>query len=87
MQLADQIDLSQTALILKGAGIESPNVDSPNVQISVRVEKTGPALTDVVRRLDSAGIQIANIALREPTLDDVFLATTGHKTVSDIAHK
>jgi ABC-2 type transport system ATP-binding protein len=37
----------------------------------------GPrTLTEVVRRLDEADIQIADIALRRPSLDDVFLALT-----------
>lgn len=35
-------------------------------------------LVDAIRLLDSAGIEIADIALRRPTLDDVFLALTGH---------
>ena len=39
----------------------------------------GPAiLTEAVRRLDAAAIVLADIALRRPTLDDVFLALTGH---------
>ena len=32
------------------------------------------AVTDAVRRLDAAGIGIADIAVRRPTLDDVFLS-------------
>lgn len=35
-------------------------------------------LVDAIRLLDSAGVEIADIALRRPTLDDVFLALTGH---------
>jgi hypothetical protein len=31
-----------------------------------------------VRRLDDAGVGIDDISLRRPTLDDVFLALTGH---------
>jgi ABC-2 type transport system ATP-binding protein len=34
-------------------------------------------LADVVRRLDEAGVQVDDLALRRPTLDDVFLALTG----------
>lgn len=37
-------------------------------------------LTDVVRRLDAAGIELAELGLKQPTLDDVFLAITGHAT-------
>ncbi len=36
------------------------------------------ALVQVVRDFDEAGIHIDDIALRRPTLDDVFLALTGH---------
>ncbi|MEA2497792.1 MAG: type transport system ATP-binding protein [Actinomycetota bacterium] len=39
----------------------------------------GPAiLADAVRALDTAGVEIADFALRRPTLDDVFLTLTGH---------
>jgi len=31
-----------------------------------------------VRRLDAAGVGIDDIALRRPTLDDVFISLTGH---------
>ena len=36
------------------------------------------AITAAVRRLDDADIAIADIAIRRPTLDDVFIALTGH---------
>jgi ABC-2 type transport system ATP-binding protein len=35
-------------------------------------------LADVVRRMDAAGIAVAELGLKQPTLDDVFLALTGH---------
>jgi ABC-2 type transport system ATP-binding protein len=35
-------------------------------------------LTEILRRLDDAGVQPTAVALREPSLDDVFLALTGH---------
>ena len=35
-------------------------------------------LADVVRRMDAAGIVLAELGLKQPTLDDVFLAITGH---------
>jgi ABC-2 type transport system ATP-binding protein len=45
----------------------------------VPVGDQGPAiLTEAVRRLDRAGVALADIALRRPTLDDVFMALTGH---------
>lgn len=37
-------------------------------------------LTEIVLRLESAGIPLADISLRRPSLDDVFFALTGHTT-------
>jgi ABC-2 type transport system ATP-binding protein len=42
-------------------------------------------LTAAVRRLDEAGIEPRDIGLRKPTLDDVFLALTGHHAQNDTA--
>ncbi len=36
-------------------------------------------LTAAVRALDDAGIELQDIGLRRPTLDDVFLTLTGHR--------
>jgi hypothetical protein len=36
------------------------------------------ALGEVVRRLDDAGIVVDDLSLRRPSLDEVFLAVTGH---------
>jgi hypothetical protein len=39
-----------------------------------------------VRRLDDAGIRVVDITLRRPSLDDVFLALTGHGVPTDDTH-
>jgi ABC-2 type transport system ATP-binding protein len=41
------------------------------------------ALIEAVRGLDSAGVPIQGLALRRPSLDDVFLALTGHAAEED----
>jgi ABC-2 type transport system ATP-binding protein len=38
------------------------------------------ALTDLVRALDDGGIAVEDMALRRPTLDEVFLHLTGRRT-------
>jgi ABC-2 type transport system ATP-binding protein len=45
--------------------------------IAVRLDSGADQLADIVRALDAANISVANLALHEPTLDDVFLAKTG----------
>jgi ABC-2 type transport system ATP-binding protein len=49
-------------------------------EISMNAIGGASILTDVVRRLDAAGIEIAELGLKQPTLDDVFLAITGRTT-------
>jgi ABC-2 type transport system ATP-binding protein len=44
----------------------------------VPVDSRTGLLASVIRDLDAAGVQLDDVALRRPTLDDVFLALTGH---------
>ena len=46
--------------------------------ISIPADGGPYILSEVVRRLDAGGIQLAELGLTQPTLDDVFLAITGH---------
>ncbi|MGH2839968.1 MAG: ATP-binding cassette domain-containing protein [Solirubrobacteraceae bacterium] len=45
--------------------------------IAVRLRSGADQLADIVRALDVANVNVAHLALHEPTLDDVFLAKTG----------
>ena len=54
---------------------EVPTTEENVVRVTVR-QRHG-AIAEAVRRLDEAGIAIDDIAVRSPTLDDVFLALTG----------
>ena len=51
--------------------------------MSVTVDGAGGPLAEAVRRLDAAGVEISDIALRQPTLDDVFMALTGQRAEGD----
>jgi ABC-2 type transport system ATP-binding protein len=44
--------------------------------VAVRLRE-GLGLTDIVRAVDANGVEVADLELRAPTLDDVFLAKTG----------
>ena len=48
-----------------------------NKGVAVRIRNGETDLADVVRALDAAGVEVANLQLHQPTLDDVFLAKTG----------
>jgi ABC-2 type transport system ATP-binding protein len=55
---------------------DAPIVDGDTVTLPVH-RRTG-VIVEAVRRLDDAGVEVADLSLRRPTLDDVFLALTGH---------
>jgi len=46
--------------------------------ILVPVQSGASALVDAVRALDAEGVEVADLGLRRPSLDDVFLSLTGH---------
>jgi ABC-2 type transport system ATP-binding protein len=61
-----------------------PRVDEESRRIALQVGGRGSqALVDVVRRLDGAGVETDGLALHRPSLDDVFLAVTGHAAESE----
>ncbi len=59
------------------APVGSAELTNGGSALSVNVPDSGPALLEVVRILDDRGFKPASIAVREPTLDDVFLRLTG----------
>jgi ABC-2 type transport system ATP-binding protein len=60
-------------------GEGEPHVDEETGMVSIGVGSRGSeALIEAVRGLDAAGVHTQGLALRRPSLDDVFLALTGH---------
>ncbi|WP_328328228.1 ATP-binding cassette domain-containing protein [Kribbella sp. NBC_00382] len=62
---------------------ESTTLDKHSKRLTMPAPGGSEALVAVIRTLDGAGIRIADIGLRRPTLDDVFLSLTGHATEED----
>ncbi|WCN83400.1 ATP-binding cassette domain-containing protein [Micromonospora sp. LH3U1] len=77
--LRDRSDLV-TALprLRQVVGVE-PTVDHDRRLLSARIGDRAATLTAVLRALDEEGVQVADVALRRPTLDEVFLHLTGHR--------
>jgi ABC-2 type transport system ATP-binding protein len=63
------------AVACLGAG--PPQVDAEAAEVTLPVRDGVAVLPEVVRRLDAAGLPLSGLALRRPTLDDVFLTLTG----------
>jgi ABC-2 type transport system ATP-binding protein len=78
----NQVSDAVTAIAPIGEG--EPHVDKETGVVSVGVGGQGSeALIDAVRGLDGAGVVTQGLALRRPSLDDVFLALTGHAAAED----
>ncbi len=53
-------------------------VDEHTRRLTAPVSGGATTLTEALRHLDAAGVAVHDVALRRPTLDDVFLSLTGH---------
>jgi len=53
--------------------------------VSMRVPSAGTVLPELLRSLDTAGVALAAIEVRRPTLDDVFLTMTGRSLREEAA--
>jgi len=76
VRLEDAVRAPQAVAALESMTDEPLKVDGSLVIAAVR--KPGGAIVEAVRLLDRGGVGVEDIALRRPTLDDVFLALTGH---------
>lgn len=47
-------------------------------KLTVPVTGGAKLLAEIIRELDARGVEIDDIGLRRPTLDDVFISLTGH---------
>ncbi|MGV9938064.1 ATP-binding cassette domain-containing protein [Streptomyces sp. NPDC003401] len=64
--------------VLAGFGKGDTTVEEHTRKLTVPVTGGAKLLAEVIRELDVRGIEIDDIGLRRPTLDDVFLSLTGH---------
>ena len=71
----EESDVSTIVGAISDIGSETPVVQGRDV--SLPVATGAKALMEVLRRLDERGLEVHDVSLRRPTLDDVFLTLTG----------
>jgi ABC-2 type transport system ATP-binding protein len=76
VHLEDPDDAERAMGALAAMSDERPTLERNTVRAPMR--RRSGAIPEAVRRLDDAGVGIEDISLRRPTLDDVFIALTGH---------
>jgi ABC-2 type transport system ATP-binding protein len=82
-----EVTLSDAASCAVAAGALTPmGTDTPvqrGAVVSLTVRERRGTIVEAVRRLDEAGVDVEDLTLRRPTLDDVFLALTGRTTEAE----
>jgi ABC-2 type transport system ATP-binding protein len=70
-------DLEAAALVLSPYGTGDLQINTEHRHLTIPVTQGAQILTTILRDLDAAQIPLDDLALRRPTLDDVFLSLTG----------
>ena len=76
--IAESQDLQKVTEIVEKVSGGKAAVDQGSRQVSAPVTTGSKALVEAARSLDDAGIHPLDIGLKRPSLDDVFIALTGH---------
>jgi ABC-2 type transport system ATP-binding protein len=75
-------DRAQTLQVLRGVSAQDPTEDRDRSRILLPAPDGTATLTQALRRLDAVGVAPEDVALRKPTLDEVFVALTGHRATT-----
>jgi ABC-2 type transport system ATP-binding protein len=78
-------DLTKVAAALGQLGHGDVQIDEATRRLSIGVDFGGDGLMRALRSLEVAGVELEDIALRQPNLDEVFLALTGALMEDDAA--
>jgi ABC-2 type transport system ATP-binding protein len=76
--LADASQLERACDLIAPLSVDRPVIDEEARRLSVHAAGGATTMLEVVRALDEAQVTVVDIGLRRPSLDDVFLALTGH---------
>jgi len=91
ISVPDGTDLARAEQVLlevasAGGSVDGEvQVDRDANQLTVPFAAGARGLAEAVRRLDAAGLEVVDLSLRRPTLDEVFLTLTGHAAEEDEA--
>jgi ABC-2 type transport system ATP-binding protein len=85
LELVDPSQLEAAIAALSGMCCGEPTIEHLTNTVRVPVESAVGTITDAVRRIDQAGIDLVDIAVHRPTLDDVFLSLTGAHVEPEVA--
>jgi ABC-2 type transport system ATP-binding protein len=71
-------DLTVAAEQLRPLAVDAPRLDEQTRRLTVPVSGGVDSLAEALRRLEGTEVEVLDVGLRRPDLDDVFLTLTGH---------
>ncbi|KAB1907085.1 ATP-binding cassette domain-containing protein [Micromonospora sp. AMSO31t] len=77
IHVRDREDLDAAVRALTRIGAEKPAVDRGSLMVSVAVDSGPERLREALHEVSELGVHVEDVALRRPTLDEVFLSLTG----------
>lgn len=83
LKVTNPENVDQAVDLLTPMSLESPQADNIRGQITIAVENGAQSIAEVVRILDNGEISIAELNLRRPSLNDVFLSITGEAIMEE----
>ena len=83
--VSNPLQVAQASELLRPLSAEAPQTDDLRGHVVLSVESGVQSVAEVVRLLDGQDIPIAELNLRRPTLNDVFLSITGEAIVEEEA--
>ncbi|MGO9875810.1 MAG: ATP-binding cassette domain-containing protein [Acidimicrobiia bacterium] len=78
VRVTNRADLERATALIADLGSAPPRVDADLQQIRVPTKGGAKVLIAAGRLLDDSGVALNDLGIRRPSLDDVFLAITGH---------
>jgi len=79
---ADGASAARGRSLLANAGLGAPELAGETVRLTTH--DGARLLVETLRALDGEGLAPASLSVHEPSLDDVFLALTGHRAEADV---
>ncbi|TFV62387.1 UNVERIFIED_ORG: ATP-binding cassette domain-containing protein [Bacillus sp. AZ43] len=76
--LSRAVDLPEVARRLRPLAVEDPHTDEQTRRLSLPVRGGTDTLAEALRLLEGSDVEVLDVGLRRPDLDDVFLTLTGH---------
>jgi daunorubicin resistance ABC transporter ATP-binding subunit len=78
-------ELGRAVELLAPLGSEEPRIDDSARRVAIPVDDGTARLADAVRTLAAERVELDDVGLRRPTLDEVFLTLTGRPATADTA--